>query len=146
MANNATLNLYFNPQFNTGRWRMKRVPMIASVVIAAGAAVYAVGDGTHTKVTNVSTNFKGIMMEEITAADTDYAVSGKMKYIAIAATNDAEAEFAVGSGTFASNDVGKSVVFSNELGLAVDTTGIQARIVKYLSATRGVCVFNHDIV
>jgi len=143
---NDTLNLYFNPLFKTGRWRLTRVPMIASVAILAGQSLYAVEDGTHTVTTNSTANFKGILMEAIAATDADYAVSMKLKFVAVPATNDAEAEFAVGAGTFTLADVGKSVVFSTSLGLAVDTSGIQARITRYLTATRGVCQFNQDIV
>lgn len=143
---NDTLNTYFNPLFKTGRWRLTRVPMIASVAIAAGIAIYAVEDGTHTVVSNSTANFKGILMEAITAADADYATSLKLKYVAVPATADAEAEFAVGAGTFTTADVGKSVVFYTSTGLAVDTSGIQARITRYLTATRGVCTFNQDIV
>lgn len=143
---NDTLNLYFLPLFKTGRWRLTRVSMIASVAMVAGAAIYAVGDGTHTIVTNATTNFKGILMEEIATTDADYATSLKMKYVAVPASVDAEAEFAVGAGTFTSADVGKSVKYNDEKGLAVDTAGIQARITAYLTATRGRCQFNQDIV
>lgn len=137
-----TLNLYFKPLFKTGRWLLKRVPMIASVAIQAGQAIYAVGDGTHTVVTNATANFKGIMMEDIVAADADYATSMKLKYVAVPLSPAAEAEFAVGAGTFTLADVGKSVKFNDSLGLAVDTAGTQASIQKYLSSTRGVCKFN----
>ena len=141
-----TLNTYFKPLFKVGRWRLTKVAMIASVAIQAGQAIYAVGDGTHTVVTNATTNFKGILMEDIVATDADYAVSMKMKYAAVPEAPNAQAEFAVGAGTFTLADVGKSVKFNDSLGLAVDTAGIQARIVKYLTATRGVCEFNQDIV
>src|SRR5690606_40901085 len=60
-------------------WRLKKLPMIASVAIAPGAAIYAVGDGTHSKVTNSTGNFKGILAEPITASDADYATSKKLK-------------------------------------------------------------------
>lgn len=143
---NSTLNLYFNPLFASGKWLLKRLQMIASVAMYAGAAVYHVGNGTHTIVTNATTNFAGILMEKIAAIDPDYATSLKMKVVAIPISNDAEAEFAVGAGTFTSADVGKSVLFNDAYGLAVDSAGIQARITRYLSSTRGACVFNQDIV
>lgn len=139
---NTTLNLYFNPIFKANHWKLVPVQMIASVAMVAGTAIYAVGDGTHTKVTNATANFKGILMEKIAATDSDYATSLKLRMVAIPVSPEAEAEFAVGAGTFASNDVGKSVKFNDELGLAVDTTGIQARITRYLRALRGVCTFN----
>ena len=137
-----TLNIYFNPIFKTGRWSLKRVQMIASVAMQAGTAIYAVGDGTHTKVTNATANFKGILMEDILSTDADYATSLKLKYVAVPLSPEAQAEFAVGAGTFTSADVGKSVKFNDELGLAVDTAGTQASITRYLSSTRGVCKFN----
>ena len=125
---------------------MERKAMIASVAMKAGGAVYAVGDGTHTVVTNSTANFVGILMEEIATGDADFATSAKMKTVAVPMSDLAEAEFAVGAGTFTQADEGKSVKFNDYLGLAVDTTGIQARITKYLTATRGKCIFNLDIV
>lgn len=142
---NTTLNLYFNPLFKTGRWEARLVPMIASVPMPAGAAIYAVKDGTHTIVTSVADSFKGILLEKIAAADADYATSKKMKLVAVPLESSAEAEFYVGSGTFTSADVGKSVAFVDSTGLAVDTAGTHARITKYLKSTRGVCIFNQAI-
>ena len=146
MGDNTTLNLYFNPLFKDGAWRLERKPMIASVAMKAGGAVYAVGDGTHTVVTNSTANFVGILMEEITAADADFATAARLKTVAVPLRPRAEAEFAVGAGTFTQADEGKSVKFNDYLGLAVDTAGVQARIQKYLTATRGRCIFNLDIV
>ena len=79
-----------------GNWKLTKQPMIASVAIAEGACVYAVGDGTHTKVTNATTNFKGILAEPITASDSDYATSKKLKAVWVPMNQQAEARFSVG--------------------------------------------------
>lgn len=142
----SVLNTYFRPILKKGRWELKKLPMIASVEISEGAAIYAVGDGTHTFVTNATTNFAGILAETIASTDADYATSMKLKSVYVPLKASAEAEFAVGAGTFTTADVGKSVKFNDKLGLAVDTAGIQARITKYINSTRGECVFNQDIV
>src|SRR5690606_31033132 len=122
-------------------WRLKKLPMIASVAIAPGAAIYAVGDGTHSKVTNSTGNFKGILAEPITASDADYATSKKLKGVWVPVNEYAEAEFTVGAGTFTDADVGKKVKFHDEISLAVDTAGTQADITAYISSTRGKCRF-----
>ena len=144
--NPSEFNTNFRPLYKGGRWTVKLLPMIASVAMEQGAAVYAVGDGTHTLVTNSTTNFRGILLETIATTDSDYATAGKLKRVAVCLSPEAEAEFAVGAGTFTQADEGKSVVFNDSVGLAVDTAGIQARITKYLNASRGVCTFNLDIV
>ena len=141
-----SVNLYFNPVQQQGRWELQKLPMIASVAMTEGGAVYAVGDGTHTKVTNSTTKFRGILVEVIVATDDDYATSGKLKGVWVPKSPEALAEFAVGAGTFTVADEGKSVKFNDYQGLAVDTAGIQAEIVKYKSSTRGTCRFNLDIV
>lgn len=140
--NPAVFNTNFRPIFQSGRWTTALVPMIASVAIAQGAAIYRVEDGTHTKVTNSTANFKGILLEPITAADDDYATSAKLKLCAIPLSPEAEAEFAVGAGTFTQADEGKAVAFNDEVGLAVDTDGTQAVITKCLNSARGRCKFN----
>ena len=127
-------------------WKLEQVPMIASVAIAEGACIYRVGDGTHTKVTTTSGNFKGILAEPIVATDSDYATSLKLKGVWVPTDSNAEAEFTVGSGTFTTVDVGKNVDFADEISLAVDTsTHDQATITAYLSSTRGRCKFNPNI-
>ena len=138
----ANVTSYFLPKNVDRDWVLKQVPMIASVAISEGACIYCVGDGTHTKVTNATANFKGIMAQTIAATDADYATSLKLKGVWVPVSVGAEAEFAVGAGTFTTADVGKSVKFNDELGLAVDTAGTQARITEYTSSTRGVCTFN----
>jgi len=125
-----------------GKWELRPTQMIASVAMAEGAAVYKVGDGTHTIVTNATGNFKGILAEPIAATDADYATSKKLKNVWVPIDYSAEAEFAVGAGTFSTDDIGKNVKFNDSVGLAVDTTGIQAEITGFISATRGLCKFN----
>lgn len=142
---NANRTNNFLPVNSQKDWVMDEVPMIASVEIEEGSAIYSVGDGTNTAVTNATANFKGILAEEIASTDTDYATSGKPKKVWIPKTKNARSYFAVGAGTFTTADVDKSVKFNDEKGLAVDTAGIQAKIVKYISSTRGICEFNQDI-
>lgn len=144
MASVKTTNFF--PDRTHDAWELKQLPMIASVAIASGGAVYWVGDGTVTKVTNATTDFAGILQTDIAATDDDFATSRKLKAVLVPKQNSAEAEFSVGAGTFTTAGEGKSVKFNDEEGLAVDTAGIQARIVKFISSTRGKCVFNQDIV
>lgn len=137
---NRTLN--FLPSDNPNDWEGRDLPMIASTAIEEGSALYWVGDGTVSKSTNATGNFAGILREEIAATDDDYATSGKFKAVSVPKNSSAEAEFTVGAGTFTTADVGKSVKFNDEKGLAVDTAGTQARITQYISSSRGKCTFN----
>lgn len=142
MAANDVLNLNFKPIFADGAWKTKKLPMKESVAMAAGCGVYTDEAGELTIVDGSSANFVGILMEDIAATDSDYATARKLKLVAVPLRLSAEAEFKVGAGTFTTADEGKSVVFhSDGISLAVDTAGIQARITKYLSATRGRCTF-----
>ena len=128
---------YFYPADN--KWEMRELPMIASVAIAAGSAVYGVQDGTYTKVTNSTTNFAGILAETIAATDSDYATSLKPKLAWVPKSPDAECYFTVGAGTFTTADVGATCKYNDETGLAVDTDGLQAKITQYISSSRGKC-------
>ena len=123
-------------------WINEDVPMIGNVVIAEGSAIYRVGDGTHTKSTNATGNFKGILAEAIASTDSDLLTSKKRKSVYVPKTINAKAEFTVGAGTFTTDDIGKSVKFHDEKSLAVDTAGTQAVIIEYISPTRGICIFN----
>lgn len=140
---NRTNNfLPVNPQSD---WVMDEVTIVASSAMEQGSCLYDKGDGTVDVVTNATANFKGIYAEyDIAATDSDYA-SNKTRLAWIPKTKNARAYFTVGAGTFTTADVGKSVKFNDETGLAVDTAGIQAKIVKYISSTRGICEFNQDI-
>ena len=146
MANN---NLYFVP--SNEHWQMEMLPFKASVVIPQGAAIgiEIVTNAVTGEVTLMGTenaagaDFVGIMAGTITAADADYATTGKLRAVKVPTSIRAQAEFAVGAGTFTAADVFKTVEFhSDSLGLAVDTTGKGARILKYISSSRGICEFN----
>ena len=140
---------YFYPADDN--WDLKMVPMIASVAIAEWAAIApqisgndVTGNATLMGVENaLGADFLGIAAEPIVSTDTDYATAGKMKGIRIPRVPLAKAFFYVGAGTFTAADVFKSVeVHSDSLGLAVDTKGKGARIVEYISSTKGVCTFS----
>ena len=139
---------YFRPADD--QWIEKSFPFIASVAIPQGAAVgikitsnTTTGELTLMGVENAAgADFVGIMAEPIVSTDADYATSGKMKQVKVPLTYSALAEFAVGAGTFTKADVFKTVEFhSDSLGLAVDTAGKGARIMGYISSTRGLCSF-----
>ena len=88
-------------------------------------------------------DFVGILAEPITSTDADYATAGKLKLVWIPKTREARSYFTVGAGTFTAADVGKTVeIHSDSKSLAVDTAGKGAKIVDYISSTRGVCTFN----
>ena len=140
---------YFYPADDN--WEHKMLPIIASVAIAEGAAVApqissndVTGNITLATVENANgADFVGIMSEPIVSTDADYATAGKMKGVRVPKNNLAKAYFYVGAGTFTAADVFKSVeIHSDSLGLAVDTKGKGARIVEYLSSTRGICQFS----
>jgi hypothetical protein len=137
-------NSRFVPR-NIGEWGTKKLQMIASVAIGSGSAVYRVLNGTHTKATSSTSNFAGILIQDIAATDSDYATSLKLKDVYVPLTPRAEVEFTVGAGTFTTADVGKSVALTNETSVAVDTAGTQFVITGYISATRGIGYFNDAI-
>lgn len=136
------INKNFDPILKPGHWRLESRPMIASVAMEAGSAIYRVGNGTHTKATSATANFEGILGEAIASTDTDYATSKKMKKVWVPLNTRAEAEFTVGAGTFTDADVSKSVAFNDEKGVAVDTAGTQFVITRYKSSTKGEGIFN----
>ena len=139
------VNTNFLPVQTQTHWKLVQTQMIASVAMEEGAAVYAVGDGTHTIVTNATGNFRGILQEPITAADADYATSLKLKSVLVPRDDESEVEFTVGAGTFTTADIGKTVKFNDSIGLAVDTAGTQAKITGLISSTRGRAVLNKAI-
>ncbi len=140
--NPSEFNTRFSPEKLGDDWEIVLLPIIASVAMGQGAAIYYVGNGTTTIVTDSTANFAGILLEEILATDADFATSMKMKRVAVPKSQNAQCKFTVGAGTFTTADVGKSVEFNDSVSLAVDTAGTQARITNYLTETRGVCVFN----
>lgn len=140
---------YFYPA--DANWEHKMLPIVASVAIAEGAALApqisgndVTGNVTLMGVENATgADFIGIASEAIVSTDSDYATAGKLKGVRVPKNNLAKAYFYVGAGTFTAADVFKSVeIHSDSLGLAVDTKGKGARIVEYLSSTRGICQFN----
>jgi len=148
-ASKANNLLNFLP--SEGYWDFRKIPMKASTAMAQGDAIgieISGNDvtGNHTLMGTenaAGADFKGILQEDILAADDDYATAGKLKLVAVPMNKEQSlAEFLVGAGTFTAADVGRTVEFhSDSKSLAVDTAGKGARIEKYLSATRGVCSF-----
>lgn len=131
-------------------WHLEELPFKSSTAIAEGAAVgieisgnTTTGNLTLAAVENANgADFVGIMAEPITATDADYATAGKKKQVWVPDSIYSTAEFKVVNGTFTAADVYKTVqISSDSLGLDVDTAGKGARIVKRLSATRGICTF-----
>lgn len=140
---------YFYPADEN--WNIELLPMKASVATAEGAAIgieivsnTTTGNVTLMGVENASgADFVGIAAEPIVAGDTDYATSGKLKAVRVPKNKKARAYFAVAAGTFTAVDVFKTVeITAGSLGLSVDTAGKGARILKYISATKGICEFS----
>ena len=133
------------------KWEMVMFPMKASTAMVEGAAVSPEISGndvtgylTLMGVENVTgSDFMGILAEPIVSTDTDYATAGKLKGVWIPTSPNAKAYFTVGAGTFTAADVFKAVeIHSDSKSLAVDTKGNGARIVEYISSSRGVCTFS----
>lgn len=143
MGQNEALNTNFRPLFKDGAWEIVKLPMAETVVMQAGSAVRTDLAGEVTIMDAAAeTNFLGILLEDIRAADTDYDTARKRKSVAVPLRQSAECEFTVGAGTFTTADEGKTVaVHTNGRSVAVDTAGTQIRILRFLSATRGVCSF-----
>jgi len=133
------------------KWEMKKLPFVASTAIAEWAVIapeisWNTTTGNVTVLTTENANwadFLGILAEPITATDDDYATAGKLKSIWVPKTPMAEAYFTVWAGTFTAVDVFKTVeIHSDNVSLAVDTAGKWARIMEYISSTRGKCRFS----
>jgi hypothetical protein len=133
---------------------LKKLPMKATLAMAEGAAICVEVSGStttgyHTIAGTTSANGQnvvGILSEPIVATDTDYGTAGKLKGVRVPKTREAKAFFYVGAGTFTAVDVGKIVqIHTDSLGLAVDTLGLGAEIVEYVSSTKGVCRFSCPI-
>lgn len=158
--NSPNNNTNFVPIGRGTKWEVKLLPIKASVAMPAGSALCIevsasnpTGYLTLMGTTNANgTNFAGILDQPIAATDSDYATAGKLKAVEVPITPYAEAEFAVGSGTFASTDIGRVCQFyTDSKSLAVNTNGagavITGSIVYSASATstnpaRGICQFN----
>lgn len=144
---NNTLNFY-PANWN---WEEKLLPFKASVAITDGYAVGTeISSNTTTwyvtlmPATNANgANFRGILIEKISATDTDYATAGKLKKVMVPTSNFAQARFKVWTGTFTAIDEGKVVSFhSDSAGLAVDTAWAWAEITKYIDSSYGLCMFS----
>lgn len=132
----------FRPLKTSKNWQLKRLPLKPSVAYEQGTALRAtLADYFEILDGSSETNPVGILWETISASDADYATSGKLKYVWVPTSPDAEVEFTVGNGTFTVADLSKNVaVHTDGKSLAVDTAGIHFQIRKYLSSTRGVAV------
>lgn len=147
------INAYNNTQNfypSNDKWEYKLLPIAASVAIDDGSliAVQIVSNtttGNYTKmgVENAAgADFTGILAQKIASSDSDYATAGKLKGVWVPVCESAEAYFKVGAGTFTAVDVGKTVeIHSDSKSLAVDTAGKGARIMSFISSTRGTCAF-----
>lgn len=147
------INTYNNTQNfypSNDKWEYKLLPFLASSAIDDGTAVArqilsntTTGNLTKMGVENAAgADFVGILAQKIASTDSDYATAGKLRGVWVPMNETAEAYFKVGAGTFTAVDVGKTVEFhSDSKSLAVDTAGKGARIVSYISSTKGTCVF-----
>lgn len=149
LLNKPNETKYFYPADD--QWEMMQLPMKASTALAEGALVAPEISGNTTTgyVTLFATenatwaDFLGIMAEPVVATDADYATAGKLKGVRVPKTPYAKAYFTVWAGTFTAVDVFKTVeITSGSLGLSVDTAGKGARILKYISSTKGICRFS----
>lgn len=144
MAGNFNTN--FTPVKGTAGsdWVMKKLPIIASVEMESGSALYAVGDGTHTIVTTTSGNFAGIIAEPIASTDADYATSKKLKTVWVPVTSKAECLFTCTGLT--TTYIGANADFATATTVAPGTsTHDQVTITGFISSTRGRCRFNPNI-
>lgn len=150
-TNLNTPNTVRNFRPENDQWETVLLPFKASTAIAQGAAV-----GIEIVSNNVTWNltlmgvqnaagadFVGIMAEPIVSTDADYATAGKLKAVKIPTSTKATAFFTVGAWTFTAADLFRTARFhTDSLGLAVDTIGLWARIVGFISSTRGICEFS----
>jgi hypothetical protein len=133
------------------KWEMIMFPIKASTAMEEGTLLSpeivtndVTGYLTKMGVENVvGSDFIGILAEPIVATDSDYATAGKLKGVWIPKSINASAYFTVGAGTFTASDVFRTVeAHSDSKSLAVDTKGKGARIVEFISSTRGRCTFS----
>lgn len=133
------------------KWELKMLPIVASVAMVDGTALRVqvtasspTGNLNLAVATNATgQNFAWILAEPIATTDTDYATAGKLKWVWVPKTVDAESYFSVGAGTFTLADVGRVCSLHTDWkSLAVDTNGAGAVISWYISASKGKCRFN----
>lgn len=149
LLNKPNETKYFYPADD--QREMVQFPFKASTAIAEGAAISpeisgndVTGYVTLMGVENATgSDFLGIAAEPVVSTDADYATAGKLKGVWVPKTPNAKSYFSVGAGTFTAVDVFKTVeIHSDSKSLAVDTKGKGARIMKYISSTKGVCRFD----
>lgn len=140
---------YFYPADD--QWEMLQLPFKASTAIAEWSAVApeissndVTGYITAMGTTNTTgADFLWILAEPIAATDSDYATAGKLKGVRVPKTPYAKAYFYVWAGTFTAADVFRTVpLHSDSKSLSVDSKWLGARILKYISSTRGICRFS----
>jgi len=139
------VNTNFLPVQTQTHWKLVKTQMIASVAMEEGAAVYAVGDGTHTIVTNATGNFRGILAEPIAATDADYATSKKLKSVYVPRDDESEVEFTESGDALTTDLIGETCKFNDSIGLDATAAGTQAKITGYINAGRGRAVLNRVI-
>ena len=120
-------------------WEFSQEPIATGVAISQGYAMTADGSGAYTPADNSSTQIKGIF-QYYDRTNTDVS-SGDEYLLAIPKNKEALVYFTVGAGTFTTADVGKKVKLNDAGTVAVDTSGTQFEITKYISSTRGVGKF-----
>lgn len=132
-------------------WSIVELPIKESVALEEGTVLSAeiVTNNVTGKLKAMGaenatgSDFIGILAEAVRSTDTDYATAFKMKKVYVPKSVSARARFRVWAGTFTAADVFKTVEIHTWAGsLAVDTLGKGARIVKYISATEGECIFS----
>lgn len=132
-------------------WKIVELPVKESVALEEGTALSAeiVSNNVTGKlkamgVENATgSDFIGILAEAVRSTDTDFTTAFKMKKVYVPISVNARARFRVWAGTFTAADVFKTVeLHSDSKSLAVDTLGKGARIIKYISATEGECIFS----
>lgn len=129
-------------------WVSKQYPFKASTAWVDGCLVAVEVSGssptgylTIAGTTNANgQNVVGILMETIASTDSDYATAGKMKYVWIPTSPEAEMKFKVGAGTFTAADVGRICnIHTDSKSVAVDTNGLWVEITGYTDANYGTC-------
>ena len=125
-----------------GNWKTTKLPIKASTAITANTALAPEKDtGVYTIAPAEVADgqfIRAIIVGDVAATDSDYAVNGKRKLCYVPMDDTAEFDFDVGAGTFTAADVNKTVeLHTGRRSLAVDTKGKGAVITAYYSATKG---------
>lgn len=143
-AKNNTQNFFPSDD----QWKLQQLPFKASTALVDGGLVSVEVSGsaptgyvTKSAATNANgQNVVGILAEPIASTDADYATAGKLKYVWVPVSSEAECFFSVGAGTFTAADVGRVAnVHTDSKSVAVDTNGLGVEITGYISSTKGKC-------